>query len=155
MMPMEPWHELPGVFRRNILTSSATAIGSGMVTVTVFVTTGDRDFLYLGLVLFLLCIVKTASLVWTICTGRYDKVLGLCTAIDPPIFSKRSRIHITLASGLELTLELEHSHSFQKDRAYLLYFKQGTPLDVGNGLWGKKALADGLLGYEEVEEMTL
>ncbi len=150
-MPMKQWHEIPAVFRKNTVLSCAAAIGSLLITVTVFFAAGDRSFLYLGLMLFLLSILKTLDLVITIVTDRYERVVGICSSIDPPLFSQNAQICITLTSGITIILSVGRRHRFQRDRAYVLYFKAGTPLAEGSSLWLQRAQADALLAYEEFD----
>ncbi len=146
---MKQWHIIPAVFRRNVLISCAAAIGSLLITVTVFFTAGDRILLYLGLVLFLLAILKTMALIGAILTGSYETVMGICSTIEPVLFSQNTRIHITLTTGSTLTLIMCRRHSFKPEQAYLLYFKKGTPLEKPDSLWMQKAQTDALLAYEE------
>lgn len=150
-MPMNQWHTIPAVFRRNAVLSCAAAIGSLLITVTVFFTAGDRILLYLGLVLFLLVILKTFALMVTILTGSYETVTGICSGIDPALFSQNTQVHITLTTGSSLTLTMNHRHRFKKEQAYLLYFKKDTPLDAPDSPWMQKAQTDALLAYEEAE----
>ncbi len=152
---MKQWHEIPAVFKKNILLSFTTAIGSLLITVTVFFVTGDRILLYLGLLLFLLCILKTVGLVITVFNNRYEVALGICGSIESPMFFQNIRIHITLTTGNILTLTLNRRHHFRKEEAYLLYFKKGTPLETPGSLWMQKAQTDALLAYEQIETEKL
>ncbi len=150
-MPMKQWHTIPAVFRRNAALSCGAAIGSLLITVTVFFTAGDRILLYLGLVLFLMAVLKTFALMVTILTGSYETVTGICSSIDPALFSQNTQVHIMLTTGSSLTLTVNRRHHFKKEQAYLLYFKKGTPLEEPNSLWMQKAQTDALLAYEETD----
>lgn len=152
---MKQWHTIPAVFRRNMTLSCAAAIGSLLITVTVFFVSGDCTLLYLGLLLFLLGISKTLCLARTVLTGSYQTVVGICSSIDPSVFSRNACIHITLINGTSLTLPMNLRHRFQTDHTYCLYFRKGTPIDGSNNVWLQKIQADGLIAYEETDSENL
>lgn len=152
-MPMDK-EQIPGIFIRSVFLSIITGIGCALITVIVFLVTGDRTLLFLGSIASLLCIGKGMTLYRTVKQKRYEIIEGICYHADHPMKRPFPKVRMEQENGQSISLILDKHHKIIHGHVYRFYFKQGTVPDPKESIWFQSLRTDGIIGIEEIEDST-
>lgn len=149
-MPMAK-EQISGIFIRSVFLSCMTGIGCALITVIVFLVTGDRTLLFLGGIASLLCIGKAMTLYRTVKQKRYEIIEAICYHVDHPMKRPYPKIRIEQENGQSISLILDKHQKITHGHAYRFYFKQGTVPDPKESIWFQAFRTDGIIGIEEID----
>lgn len=154
-MLMEKWSQFPNVFRRKILLTCLTGGGCAGIATVVFCVSKDRTLLMLGIVILLICIIKSISY-WRCAAGEQYHILeGICHVPKSNSPLRLRKIVLTDVSGEEVTLLLDRKSGIKDGCCYRLYFHNSTTPQTGNAKLDAAMRSDALIGLEEIESEQL